>query len=125
MLPGKKRAGMETAEEKSKLLQNKHNKKQKRQRTMKGYVHKNGKNEDKSDDKNCKNESEKGVIEAQTVTNDAKNWFKLIYLQNNYHSPEVIIILTSSINYSLKNCQIFLDSTVNSRCEANPTFASE
>ena len=40
---------------------------------MKGYVHKNGKNEDKSDDKNCKNESEKGVIEAQTVTNDAKN----------------------------------------------------
>ena len=73
MLPGKKRAGMETAEEKSKLLQNKHNKKQKRQRTMKGYVHKNGKNEDKSDDKNCKNESEKGVIEAQPVTNDAKN----------------------------------------------------
>jgi len=62
MLPGKKRAGMETAAEKSKVLQNKHNKKQKRQRTMKGYVHRDGekdKNGEKETNVPVKNDVEK------------------------------------------------------------------
>jgi len=49
---------METAAEKSKVLQNKHNKKQKRQRTMKGYVHRDGeKDKNGEHDKNLENET--------------------------------------------------------------------